>query len=114
MLGHGQRIFSKQPDKKKLFVFTNLVEQAGHHTIAGVHGHVIDGETNRPLKDVEVFNETKKHNDVTNDDGNFHLKGLGEGTEKLTFKLAGYREETAEANMEAGESLRIDIKLFRN
>lgn len=113
MLGHAQRVFSNDEEMKSQFTYASLREKAGAHKVAGVRGNVIDGETNLPLKDVEVSNETKTHNDTTNPNGNFHIKGLGEGKDKLIFKLPGYREVTEDTDLKAGHTITIDIKLFK-
>lgn len=113
MLSHGQRIFADDEKKKALFVWDNLVEQAGLHHQAGVRGKLTDGDTGLPIKGGTLSNETKEHNAITNDDGNYHLKGLGEGKDKITAEAPGYTKASHDIDLKAAETTTIDIKLFK-
>lgn len=113
MVRHSARVFHNDPDTAAQFTYASLLQAAGRHKEAGVRGNIIDGDTNLPLKDVQVSNQTKTHNDLTNTDGNYHLKGLGEGKDFITAEVPGYTKATQPIELKPGETTTIDIKLFK-
>lgn len=84
---------SSEPEKGVIVSFS--LDGGQDNTIASTNGH----------PDVVKTNASK---------GGFNIKSLAAGTYAVSFKKAGYAEQTATVNVNVGEMTIVEVKLVKN
>jgi hypothetical protein len=74
-----------------------------------VKGRVVEMGTGRPLVGAEVFFPTVDRWVLTNEAGDFHIKGLPAGAHRMTVGQLGYRQFEGEAVVGSGAAIRLEL-----
>ena len=98
-----------------IFSFANNGEK-GKKEDPDMNGLVVEAETGKPIKDVNVtaYNNSKKEKTVTsNANGNFSLMDLKPGIYKFVFQKEGYEKVVREKMvLKANEDYQLSIQMF--
>ena len=76
--------------KKLLFFFLCLSPFWAFAQTGGVKGKIVEDGTDEPMIGVTVLVEGTSKGGVTDLDGNFELKGIAAGKQKLRISYIGY------------------------
>jgi TonB-dependent SusC/RagA subfamily outer membrane receptor len=94
-----------------------LVKQGGEGQTSGaaqeeaITGRVTDSATGEPLKGVIVSIKGRDIKVLTNAKGGYTISNLPPGTYTVMARLLGYREQSQEVTLSAGQPLRVDFAL---
>ena len=76
-----------------------------------IRGKIIDRKNNESLPGVNIVDENK-HGTTTDMDGKYHLS-VSPGKHTIKFTYIGYKEQTKDIDVKAGEKLIVDIMLMQ-
>ncbi len=72
-------------------------------------GRVTDGSSPFPLVNILVLNTTI--GTVTDEEGEYYIKGIPPGIQTIRYSAVGYKTETREVNVVSGKTIEIDVVL---
>lgn len=109
MLKDGQRIFVDDENVKPLFVFEQILNDI-KTSQAGVKGLVKDAATSEPIEGVTVTIDGTDKEDITNEEGRYHITQVAAETYNLTFTKTGYQtKQVNDVEIQPGVTKVLDV-----
>ncbi len=77
----------------------------------GIVFGIVNDESDNPLKDVTVTitGNNVSSNTTTDDDGYYEFTGLAAGSYTLTYEMEGYKAQSQEISLDAGETKELEV-----
>jgi CarboxypepD_reg-like domain len=94
-----------------LICFLSFITSAEAQIVAHVKGQVIDAQTGELLPFVTVFIQKLGIGCNTDENGQFELKITANGSQNLTIRLVGYKQQDILITPKTNEIININIKL---
>ena len=111
MCKDGQRIFAKQEDIKKQFVFENLLNLSGRGGAAGIRGLFADDATGLPIEGVKISTEDGRYVTTSQKDSRYSIKRMEAGTYTVTISKKGYLTVSKTITLKKRTASNLDQKL---
>ena len=111
MLEDAQKIFRKNPDLAKQFVWSTLVAQTHGVKNAGFAGKITDADNPKlgVVATITVKNSDKTA--ISDSDGRYELGPLSMGDYSVTITAVGYETMTVEIAINTGVTARLNVNL---
>lgn len=79
---------------------------------ATIQGVIIDGRTGESLPSANIFIEELRRGTSTDFDGRYEITNIEPGSYTVTFNFIGYRTDTREIELSAGQVLDLEVELL--
>ena len=93
-----------------LFLFIQTVFPQKYNN--SISGNIINGETNEPLPNVNIFISETFWGTSSNSNGEFRLDNLPPGQHKVVSSIIGFKVKTTYLKLKQNQNILITIKLY--